>query len=152
MLRNVDKISDRSYASDTHVTTQLHSCLRRSEVTPTPCLCYSPSTYKICQCTLQPSFPPLSPFLPYSHMSRNGRPLDLPGLYWDEEKCRYFPIASRPKASAIAEQSRVQNTRQDETPVVYEQEVSPRTMPMSRILREMRGGRLSASGLADAMQ
>lgn len=29
-------------------------------------------------------------------MSRNGRPLELPGLYWDEERNRYFPISSKP--------------------------------------------------------
>lgn len=29
-------------------------------------------------------------------MSRNGRPLELPGLYWDEERNRYFPTSSKP--------------------------------------------------------
>ncbi|KAH8114711.1 hypothetical protein DFH11DRAFT_1855309 [Phellopilus nigrolimitatus] len=30
-------------------------------------------------------------------MSRDGKPLELPGLYWDEERRRYFPMSSRPK-------------------------------------------------------
>lgn len=36
-------------------------------------------------------------------MARDGKPLDLPGLYWDEERRRYFPIASRPKRKTIDE-------------------------------------------------
>ncbi|EJC97822.1 uncharacterized protein FOMMEDRAFT_137223 [Fomitiporia mediterranea MF3/22] len=36
-------------------------------------------------------------------MSRGGKPLDLPGLYWDDEKKRYFPIASRPKRKTTDE-------------------------------------------------
>ena len=31
---------------------------------------------------------------------RYSMPKDLPGLYWDEEKKRYFPLASRPAGSA----------------------------------------------------
>ncbi|THH03903.1 hypothetical protein EW145_g5916 [Phellinidium pouzarii] len=30
-------------------------------------------------------------------MSRDGKPLELPGLYWDETRRRYFPLSSRPK-------------------------------------------------------
>ncbi|OCB88231.1 hypothetical protein A7U60_g4636 [Sanghuangporus baumii] len=36
-------------------------------------------------------------------MTRDGKPLELPGLYWDEERRRYFPIASRAKRKSIDE-------------------------------------------------
>ncbi|KAI5121080.1 hypothetical protein M0805_008593 [Coniferiporia weirii] len=49
-------------------------------------------------------------------MSRDGKPLDLPGLYWDETRRRYFPLSSRPKRKPEREEDReLTAPRKDET-------------------------------------
>ncbi|KAL5482471.1 hypothetical protein ACEPAI_9065 [Sanghuangporus weigelae] len=66
-------------------------------------------------------------------MTRDGKPLELPGLYWDEERRRYFPIASRPKRKAIDELSvESQRTYTDERDSQWRRAATSRYLQTSR--------------------
>lgn len=87
-------------------------------------------------------------------MSRGGGPLELPGLYWDVEKQRYFPLASKPKTKSTdtdlgERQPPLQNGVDDGTVPSGSAASRP---PMAKMLREMRRGTLSYSGLVNATQ
>ena len=83
-------------------------------------------------------------------MSRGGRPLELPGLYWDEEKQRYFPIASKPKVDVVHEKLGVKDVKQ--AAFSKRQRPSELRTPPAKMLRDMRRGVLSYSGLAHTNQ
>lgn len=84
-------------------------------------------------------------------MSRGGRPLDLPGLYWDEEKRRYFPIGSKLKAQVAAEKPMVKIV-EDERPLGKSHGTPATGTLTARNLREIRRGGLSYSGLLHTAQ
>ena len=79
----------------------------------------------------------------------------MPGLYWDDEKQRYFPVASKPKNKLTASadsgerQPSLKNVVDDST--VPSGSAAPRA-PVAKMLREMRKGTLSYSGLVHVTQ